>query len=78
MQIVERSWHAHIHVQLDIVWKTKGKNTFNFVIGMLAWNRCKRELMNMSSMELVFVGIKFIFVGESCNLLQIQHEEENW
>jgi hypothetical protein len=40
--------------------KTKGKNTFNFVIGMLFLNRCKKELMNMSSIDLVFVRIKFV------------------
>jgi hypothetical protein len=40
--------------------KSKGKYTFNFIIGKLVLNICKRELMNMSNMELVFVIIEFV------------------
>jgi hypothetical protein len=46
---------------LNIIWKTKGKNTFNFVTWMSILKRCKMELMNMSSMELVFVKINFVW-----------------
>jgi hypothetical protein len=32
---------------LGVVWKTKGKNNFNFILGMLVFKRCNMELMNI-------------------------------
>ncbi len=44
---------------LGVVWKTKGKNIFNFIIGMLVLKRCNIKLMNISSMDLIFAKTKF-------------------
>jgi len=44
---------------LGVVWKTKGKNNFNFIVGMLVFKRCNMELMNIYTMELVFAKTKF-------------------
>lgn len=45
---------------LGVVWTTKGNNIFNFIVGMLVFKRCNMELMNISSMELVFAKTKFL------------------